>query len=90
MSSKLSKRYKRHFAELREIINGWNIIPDCPEDEFDSVNHLFLSKLYQGMDAQHIEEIIHFELNNNYGLTVSRTETKRMTLEVLSWWKSIQ
>lgn len=46
MNSQLKKEYR----ELREIINSWELTPDSPNDEFDSINHLFLSQLYKGSD----------------------------------------
>ena len=86
MNSRLKKKYKKEFSELREIINSWELIPDSPSDEFDSINHLFLSQLYKGSDEFKISKTIEFELINNYGFSSEYIDSKKMTVEVLEWW----
>ncbi|AXG68274.1 hypothetical protein KORDIASMS9_00467 [Kordia sp. SMS9] len=86
--SKRSKEYKRKFTELRTIINAWELIPDSPEDEFDSINHLLLSELYKDADAVKISKKLTFELNDNYGFDVQHDEVSKLTIEVVDWWNN--
>lgn len=90
MNSKLKKEYKQKFNELRVIINSWDLIPDSPTDEFDSINHLFLSQLYKGSDEFKISKAIQFELMTNYGFSIEHFDSKKMTIEVLEWWNNIK
>ena len=88
MNIKLKKEYKQKFSELRAIINSWELIPDSPTDEFDSINHLFLSQLYNGSDKFKISKKIQFELTNNYGFSIEHIDSNKMTIEVLEWWNN--
>ncbi|MCM4158158.1 hypothetical protein [Gramella sp. AN32] len=88
MRSRLQKEYIRKFNELRVIINSWNLIPDSPIDEFDSINHLLLSQLYKDSDEYKISKAFQFELINNYGFSIQNMDTKEMITEVLEWWKT--
>lgn len=89
MKSKLNKEYKRKFSELRDIINSWELIPDSPADEFDSINHLLLSELYKGSDKVKISKRLTFELNDNYGFNSNDDEIAKMTTEVIAWWSNL-
>jgi len=86
MSTKLKKRYKIHFSSLRDLINSWNLIPDSPHDEFDSVNHMCLSFLYRGADEFQLREAIHHELSINYGFSIDKQESELLTKQVIEWW----
>ena len=86
MKSKLKREYKRKFKELRTIINSWELIPGSPEDEFDSINHLFLSQLYKGSDKSKIAKTIHLELTHNYGFDMEFLDSEKITIEVMEWW----
>ena len=88
MRSIKQKEYKRKFDELRVIINSWNIIPDSQKDEFDSINHLFLSQLYKGVDKYKISKTIQFELTHNYGFDKENIDSDKMTDTVLEWWNN--
>ena len=88
MKSIKQKEYKRKFDELSIIINAWNIIPDSPKDEFDSINHLFLSQLYKGADKHKISKTIQFELTHNYGFEKENIDSDKMTETVLDWWNN--
>lgn len=90
MKSRLNKEYKRRLNELRVIVNSWNLITDSPIDEFDSINHLFLSQLYKGTDEFKIRQMIHFELTNNYGFSSDQIDAKEMTTEVVNWWNKLK
>ena len=90
MNSRLKKEYKKGFSELREIINSWELIPDSPDDEFDSINHLFLSQLYKGSDKFKISKAIQFELINNYGFSIEHIDSNKMTTEILEWWNNFK
>ncbi len=86
--SKLSKEYKRKFTELRAVIDTWELIPDAPNDEFDSINHLLLSELYKESDAVKISKKRTFELNQNDGFSCTETEVSKLTDKVLAWWSN--
>ncbi|GAB5399274.1 MAG: hypothetical protein Aureis2KO_08590 [Aureisphaera sp.] len=86
MKSRLKKEYKTRFSELRTLINSWNLIPDSPTDEFDSINHLLLSQLYRESDTAKLRKILYFELTNNYGLSVTENELDDWLDGVLQWW----
>jgi len=47
-------RHKIHFLEkkLRTLINSWELIPGCPIDKFDALNHKILSALINNKDDQ--------------------------------------
>ncbi len=86
MSTKLKKRYKIHFSSLRDLINSWNLIPDSPSDEFDSINHMCLSLLYRGADEFKLGESIHRELTTNYGFSMDKEESDTLSKEIIEWW----
>ncbi|SNZ01235.1 hypothetical protein SAMN06265377_3072 [Flagellimonas pacifica] len=86
MSTKLKKRYKIHFSSLRDLINSWNLIPDFPPDEFDSVNHMCLSLLYKGADEFKLSESIHHELTKNYGFSLNKEDSNTLSKEIIEWW----
>ncbi len=86
MSSKLKKRYKIQFSELRSLINSWNLIPDSPPDEFDSLNHMCLSMLYKGADKTKITKSIHLELTTNYGFSIEKEDSAELAEEITEWW----
>ena len=86
MNSRLKKEYKHKFSELRQIINGWNLIPDSPEDEFDSINHLLLSQLYKGSDKFKMTKVLHHELTVNYGFAAEFLDIDNILNEVIMWW----
>ncbi len=90
MSFKLKKEYKERFSELRDLINSWDLIPDSPLDEFDSLNHLFLSMLYKGADQFKITKSIHHELNVNYGFSMKIEDSGKLASEVLLWWEKFK
>lgn len=90
MISKLTKEYKERFLELRGLINSWDLIPDSPLDEFDALNYLFLSMLYNGSDQFKITRSIHHELNLNYGLSMTIGNTEKTANEVLCWWEKFK
>lgn len=87
MSTKLKRRYKVLFSNLRDLINSWNLIPDSPSDEFDSVNHLCLSLLYKGADELKLGKSIHYELTINYGLSIDEVDSDTLAKEVIAWWE---
>jgi hypothetical protein len=83
MGIKLKRRYKTHFSSLRGLINSWNLIPDSPLDEFDSVNHMCLSLLYKGADKFKISDSIHHELTINYGFSIDKKGSDTLTEEIM-------
>lgn len=85
MSTKLKKRYKVHFSSLRDLINSWNLIPDSPPDEFDSLNHMCLSLLNRGGDEFKLREAIHHELSVNYGFSMDKQDSELLTKQVIEW-----
>ena len=86
---KLNKEYKVHFSSLRDLINSWNLIPESPPDEFDSINHMCLSLLYRGANRIKLGAALHHELNTNYGFSVDIHSTDVLAKQVFEWWLTI-
>lgn len=74
------------FCELRKIINSWNLIPECPKDEFDDLNNKILSQLYQDTEIEKINRILQSELIVNYGLFSNEFNSEKLTNDIVSWW----
>jgi len=83
---KLNKEYKVHFSSLRDLINSWDLIPESPPDEFDSINHMCLSLLYRGADGIKLGESLHDGLTTNYGFSMDKHSTDILAKEVIEWW----
>jgi len=88
VSKELQREFQFQEKELRKIINSWDLIPGCPADEFDALNHKLLSHLGQQSDIEKLERVIHNELITYYGLSIELSESKKLTLEVWDWWIS--
>lgn len=86
---KLNKEYKVHFSSLRDLINSWNLIPESPPDEFDSINHMCLSLLYRGADRIKLGAALYHELTTNYGYSVEKHSTDVLAKQVFEWWLTI-
>ena len=82
----LSKEYKVHFSSLRDLINSWDLIPESPPDEFDSINHMCLSLLYRGADVKKLGESLNHELVNYYGFSMDKHSTDILAKQVVEWW----
>lgn len=85
----LKREFNGRLSELRKIINSYELIPDAPSDEFDSINHQVLSNLYRGADVKKITRIIESELITNYGFFADEIVPDKMALEVIEWWQSL-
>jgi len=72
------------------LINSWDLITDSTSDEFDSLNHLFLSMLYKGADQFKITKSIHHELKANYGFYIEIEDLGKLANEVLLWCKKFK
>lgn len=84
--NELKKRYNKDFFELRKIINDWNLILECPKDEFDNLNNKILSQLYKDSEIEKINKILQSELIVYYGLFRNEFDSKKLTNEIVSWW----
>jgi len=85
MSKELKREFQFQEKELRKIINSWDLIPGCPPDEFDALNHKLLSHLGQQSGMEKLEKVIHSELITYYGLSTELSESKELALEVWDW-----
>jgi len=83
----LKKEFKEKFLELRKILNSWELIPGSPKDEFDSLNHKILNHLYKGSDFDKISRVLDSELIVTYGLSTDLEDAKKITNEIMEWWK---
>lgn len=88
MKSRLEQDYKIKLIELRKLINSWELIPDCPDDEFDSINHLLLSQLYKGADKHNTTKALLHEISVNYGIDISMADIKTKIDEVFEYWSN--
>lgn len=88
--SELKRKYSEDFSELREIINSWDLIPECPKDEFDYLNNKILSQLYKSPDFEKIDRILQSELVVYYGLFNNEFNSEIFTEEIINWWNSKQ
>lgn len=86
---KLNKEYKVHFSSLRDLINSWDLIPESPPDEFDSINHMCLSLLCRGADRIKLGASLHHELTTNYGYAVDKHSTDILAKQVFELWLTI-
>ena len=88
------RAWKSDFRDLRSIINKWDLIPGAPADEFDSINHGVLSRLYKGADKIELANYLLDELNNTYGIyspdyyqsNMARNEVEKFVEEINLWW----
>ena len=80
------KDIDNNFLELRVIINSWNLIPNSPKDEFDSLNHKVLSHLYKNAGYEKIKQIIESELCANFGFFINEFESDKMANAIMNWW----
>ena len=87
-NKELKDDFKRYFLSLRKILNGWDLIPDSPKDEYDSLNHTILSHLYKGADFDKISRVIDSELKVNYGLSTDIEDAKKIAIDIMDWWKN--
>jgi hypothetical protein len=87
-NSNLKKQVAEWERGLRKVINNWNLIPDAPIDEFDSLNNKIIGHLTKGADKQKIFNILSGELISNYGLSPNEDEFEQFTNEVINWWES--
>ena len=90
------KKWKSDFQDLRSIINAWDLIPGAPENEFDSINHGVLSRLYSGADKIEVVNYLLDELNGNYGIysleyyesKMAKNEVEGFVDEINLWWNT--
>ncbi|MEP5504376.1 MAG: hypothetical protein ABJP80_19720 [Algibacter sp.] len=71
---------------MRGIINSWDLISGCPENEFDSINHLLLGQLLKGSDKYKISQVLIHEIRVNYGIDISEDEVEVKIKEVFEYW----
>ena len=86
MNADLKAEFKYQEKELRKIINSWDLIPGCPTDEFDSLNHKLLGHLGRSADEDKIARVIYSELVVTFGLTIEQSESEELAAEVVEWW----
>jgi hypothetical protein len=94
MDKTTRKKWKSNFQDLRSIINTWDLIPGAPEDEFDSIIHGVLSRLYRGADKIELVNYLLDELNGVYGIyssdyyesNMAKKEVERFVEEINFWW----
>ena len=81
-------RNRIHFLEkkLRVLINSWNLIPGCPNDEFDTLNNRILSVLLNNKDQTKIQGIIESYIKIDLGLYTDQQEIESKFDEVIYWW----
>ncbi|NNE68494.1 MAG: hypothetical protein HKN33_18145 [Pyrinomonadaceae bacterium] len=83
------RRFKRDERELREIVNGWELIPGTPDDEFDCLVHHLLSWLGSEKKEREIVVALSDELESHFGFSrVSKRDTGKMVNSVCEWWGS--
>ena len=83
-------RHKIHFLEkkLRKLINSWELIPGCPSDEFDALNHKILSALMNNKDDQKIKGIILSYIVVDLGMFTNQDEIESKYDQIITWWKN--
>lgn len=84
----LKKIYDGDFAQLRKIINSWNLISESSVDKFDSLNNKILSQLYKVADAEKIDRILQSELIVTYGLFSNEFDLEVFVNQIMNWWNS--
>ena len=86
MKSDLRRAFKYREQELRKRINSWHLIPGCPADEFDALNHILIGHLEKESGKDKLCDVIHSELIIRYGLDVEYDQALEFATEVLEWW----
>jgi len=84
----LIKQYNGNLSELRKIINSFDLIPNAPSDEFDTLNHKLLRQLDKEVDKEKIGKILESELIVTYGLYDNELDTSIIVDTVVDWWNS--
>lgn len=72
--------------ELRWLISNWNLIPGCPDDEFDALRGKLLNVLQQQHDLDKIVRLLESELIITYGLSLQSDDLEIMAAQVEDWW----
>ncbi|MFZ1749895.1 MAG: hypothetical protein WAU01_06870 [Saprospiraceae bacterium] len=89
MNSK--QRSRIHFLEksLRKLINSWQLMPGCPNDEFDDLNNKILSCLVNQKNQNRVKGIIETYVKVDVGLSMHEEEIETKFQEVMAWWSKI-
>ena len=82
----IKNNFKKDFLELRKIINSWNLIPDSPEDEFDSLNYKILGHLYKNTNVNEIGNILKNYFIVDLGYLDEEINTDIFSYEIMNWW----
>lgn len=71
---------------LHRLINDWDLIPGCPDDEFDALRGKLLKVLQRPHEVDDIIRLMESELIVTYGLSPELDDVKTMATEVEAWW----
>ena len=87
---KSEQRNRIHFLEkkLRKLINSWKLIPGCPSDEFDMLNHRILSVLLNQKEKTKLKGIIESYIVVDLGLYTNDNDIEAKFQAILDWWKN--
>lgn len=84
----LLRKYNGHVAELRKIINAFDLMPGAPSSEFDKLVHKILNELNKEADKQKIISILKSELVITYGFYENEFDATAIADRVIQWWNS--
>ncbi|CAL2107598.1 conserved hypothetical protein [Tenacibaculum sp. 190524A02b] len=84
----INKDFNNKFSELRILLNSWNLIPEAPKNELDSLNFQILSHLYKDATFNKIKRVLKSELSTTYGFYKDEFEAEEIATEIMQWWSS--
>ena len=84
---------QQRYAELREIINGWDPIgvvntPDWPCDEYDCVVGPLMRHLENGDPPEVVAQYLSDEFTDHFGLSISEERIHAWAAQVTQWYAS--
>ena len=82
------KEIQKEQKELRIILNEWDPIGGCPEDEYDDLRDSLISLLHKNTKTENIELFVSKHLVEYAGIESNKEETKEETQKIINWWNN--
>ena len=84
---------RQRYAELREIINGWDPIgvftmPGGPRDEYDCVVGPLMRRLENGEPVEAVAQYLSEEFTDHFGLSISEERIHTWAAQAREWYHS--
>ena len=84
---------RERFAELREIINGWDPIgvlrtPDGPSDEYECVVGPLMRQLEDGAPVAVVAQYLSEEFTGHFGLSIPEERIQAWAAQAKDWYSA--